>query len=192
MKEVERPQTDQHNESNLPGVFLVGEVIGAALIKKAVNQGDQTVRYIGNRKPRIAEAQYDVIIVGAGPGGLAAGLEAKRLGLRYLILERESIASTIQNYPRDKAVLAEPVLLSIYGLLPMMDAKKETLVGLWEDIVRKSDLQVNIREEVTEVKKVDNLFTVTTVKGSYQAAYVVLATGTRGNPRKIVGSVRCV
>ncbi len=185
VKEVERPQTDQHNESNLPGVFLVGEVIGAALVKKAVNQGDQTIRYIGNRKPRIAEAQYDVIIVGAGPGGLAAGLEAKRLGLRYLILERESIASTIQNYPRDKAVLAEPVLLSIYGLLPMMDAKKEALVSLWEEIVRKSDLQVNVREEVTEVKKVSNLFTVTTVKGSYQGAYVVLATGTRGNPRKI-------
>lgn len=185
VKEVERPQTDQHNESNLPGVFLVGEVIGASLIKKAVNQGDQTVRYIGNRKPRVAEAQYDVIVVGAGPGGLAAGLEAKRLGLRYLILERESIASTIQNYPRDKAVLAEPVLLSIYGLLPMMDAKKETLVDLWEDIVRKSQLQVNVHEEVTEVKKTDNLFTVTTIKGSYQTAYVVLATGTRGNPRKI-------
>lgn len=185
VKEVERPQIDQHNESNLSGVFLVGEVVGAALIKKAVNQGDQTVRYISNRKPRVAEAQYDIIVVGAGPGGLAAGLEAKRLGLRYLILERESIASTIQNYPRDKAVLAEPVLLAIYGLLPMMDAQKETLVGLWEDIVRKSELQVNIREEVTEVKKVNNLFTVTTVKGSYQAAYVILATGTRGNPRKI-------
>ncbi|MGH7966958.1 MAG: NAD(P)-binding domain-containing protein, partial [Candidatus Binatia bacterium] len=185
VREVERAHIDEHNESNLPGMFLVGEVVGAALIKKAVNQGDRAVRYIFNRKPRRAEAPYDVIVVGAGPAGLGAGLEAKRLGLRYLVLERGTLASTIQDYPRDKAVLAEPVMLSQYGLLPMKDAQKESLIAAWEQVVRESQLQLNVREEVTNIQKTDNLFTVTTVKGQYQGAYVILGIGTRGNPRKI-------
>jgi putative YpdA family bacillithiol system oxidoreductase len=186
VRKSERPDVDPNSESlNVPGVFLGGEVLGNALIKKVVNQGGQIVRYIDTRKPRIAEAQYDIIIVGAGPCGLAAGLEAKQRKLRYLVLERESLANTIQNYPRDKAVLAEPVQMAVYGLLPMRDATKEELVVLWEDIVRKENLQVQTHEEVAEVKKNGKLLTVTTNKGSYQAAYVMLALGARGNPRKL-------
>ena len=64
----------------------------------------------------------------------------QRHGLRYLLLERATIASTIRDYPRDKAVLAEPVLLPQYGLLNMMDTKKETLIAEWENVIRtKSD-----------------------------------------------------
>jgi thioredoxin reductase (NADPH) len=186
VRKSERPDIDPNCEShNVPGVFLGGEVLGNALIKKVVNQGGQIVRYIHTRKPLVAEAQYDIIIVGAGPCGLAAGLEAKERGLRYVILERESLANTIQNYPRDKAVLAEPVQMAVYGLLPMKDATKEDLVGLWEDIVRKENLQVKTHEEVTAVKKDGNLLTVTTARGSYQATYVILALGARGNPRKL-------
>ncbi|MGE4089359.1 MAG: NAD(P)-binding domain-containing protein [Candidatus Binatia bacterium] len=186
VRKFERPNIDPNSESNnLPGIFLGGELLGNALIKKVVNQGGQIVRYIDTRKPRVAEAQYDIIIVGAGPCGLAAGLEAKERGLRHLILERESLANTIQNYPRDKAVLAEPVQMAVYGLLPMEDATKEELVALWENIVRKADLKVNTYEEVTAVNKSGNLLTVTTTKGSYQAPYVILALGARGNPRKI-------
>jgi thioredoxin reductase (NADPH) len=77
------------------------------------------------------------------------------------------------------------VLMSVYGLLPMRDITKEALVVPWEEIVRKSDLRVNTREEVTAVTKEGALFTVTTAKGTYVGSDVVLATGTRGNPRKI-------
>ncbi len=186
VRKSERPDIDPNCEShNAPGVFLGGEVLGNALIKKVVNQGGQIVRYIDTRKPRVAEAQYDIVIVGAGPCGLAAGLEAKQRGLRYLVLERESLANTIQNYPRDKAVLAEPVQMAVYGLLPMKDATKEDLVALWEDIVRKENLHLQTQEEVTEVQKDGRLITVTSTKGSYQTAYVILALGARGNPRKL-------
>ncbi|MCS6924559.1 MAG: NAD(P)-binding domain-containing protein, partial [Candidatus Binatia bacterium] len=185
MRDVERPQIDEHSESNIPGLFLAGEVVGAALIKKAVNQGDQVVRYIADRKPRLADVPYDVIIIGAGPAGLGAGLEAKRKGLRYLILERATVASTIRDYPRDKAVLAEPVLLPQYGLLPMKDAQKESLIEAWEQVIRDNGLRINEREEALDIQKTDGLFTVTTPKGTYQGAYVILCIGTRGNPRKL-------
>lgn len=185
VRDVERAQIDEHSESNVPGLFLAGEVVGAALIKKAVNQGDQVVRYIADRKPRLADAPYDVIIIGAGPAGLGAGLEAKRKGLRYLILERATVASTIRDYPRDKAVLAEPVLLPQYGLLPMKDAQKESLIEAWEHVIRDNGLRINEREEALDVRKTNGIFTVTTAKGTYEGAYVVLCIGTRGNPRKL-------
>lgn len=143
------------------------------------------MRYIFTKKPRLADAPYDVIIVGAGPGGLGAGLEAKRLGLRYLILERATIANIIWEYPRDKAVLAEPVLLPLYGLLPVKEVQKEELIAAWEQVVQTTGLQVNEREEVTNITKTNGLFTVTTVKGTYEGAYMILAIGTRGNPRKM-------
>jgi len=183
---VERPEIDEHNEApKIPGIFFAGEVIGAALIKSAINQGNQDVAYIAEKKPKIADAPYDVIIVGAGPAGLGAGLEAKRRSLRYLVLERDTVASTIKNYPRDKAVLAEPVKMPLYGQLPMMDAEKGVLMEVWKTIVKTTSLQVNEFEEVLDVKKKDALLEVTTTKGSYLGANVVLAIGTRGNPRKV-------
>jgi putative YpdA family bacillithiol system oxidoreductase len=183
---VERPEIDDHNEAaKLPGLFFAGEVIGAALIKSAINQGNQDVSYIAEKKPKIADAAYDVLIVGAGPAGLGAGLEAKRRGLRYRIVERDTVASTIKNYPRDKAVLAEPIKMPLYGQLPMMDADKDTLTAVWDTIVKTTQLAVNEFEECLEVKKQGAVFEVTTTKGKYAAANVILAIGTRGNPRKI-------
>ncbi len=185
IRTAERPQIDAHYESNIAGLFLVGEVVGAALIKKAVNQGDQVVRYIAEKKPRVAEVPYDVIIVGAGPAGLGAALHAKKLGLHYLLLERETLASTIQHYPRDKAVLAEPVALPLYGMLPVMEAEKETLIAVWQAVVQTTGLEVHEHEQVTAITKTNETFTVTTRRGMFAGASVILAIGTRGDPRTL-------
>jgi putative YpdA family bacillithiol system oxidoreductase len=160
-------------------------VIGAALIKSAINQGNQNVVHIAEKKPKVADAPFDVIVVGAGPAGLGAGLEAKRRGLKYLVLERDTVASTIKNYPRDKAVLAEPIKMPLYGMLPMMDAEKTTLMEVWKTVVKTTGLQVNEFEEVVDVKRKGGLIEVTTVKSKHLGANVILAIGTRGNPRKL-------
>jgi thioredoxin reductase/NAD-dependent dihydropyrimidine dehydrogenase PreA subunit len=185
-RSVERPEIDEHNEAKkIQGLFFAGEVIGAALIKSAINQGADCAKFIGEKKPKIADAQYDVVIIGAGPAGLGAGLEAKKRNLRYLILERGNVAQTIQDYPRDKAVLAEPIKMPLYGQLPMMDAQKEVLIATWQAIVKTTQLVVNEHEEATDVQKKGALLEVTSNKAKYLAANVVLAIGTRGDPRKL-------
>ncbi|MGH7896887.1 MAG: NAD(P)-binding domain-containing protein, partial [Candidatus Binatia bacterium] len=184
---VERPEIDEHNEApKLPGLFFAGEVIGAALIKSAINQGNQDVAYIADKKKGGA-APYDVIVVGAGPAGLGAGLEAKKRNLKFLMLERDTVASTIRNYPRDKAVLAEPIKMPLYGQLPMVDADKDTLIAMWNAVVNTTKLSEHVKEgeEVLDIKKKDNALEVKTNKGTYTAANVILAIGTRGNPRKL-------
>ena len=187
VREYERAKVTIQNESeDRPGIFLVGEVIGAPLIKTSVNQGDFAVRYIVTNKPRIAAAPYDVIIVGAGPAGLGAGLRAKESGLRYLILERTTIASSIRDYPREKPVLAEPVGLPMYGDLPVKTQDKDSLIKAWEDVIQGAQLAVHERQEVTDVTKTNGLYTVTTAQGEdYAAACVILAIGARSNPRKL-------
>jgi putative YpdA family bacillithiol system oxidoreductase len=187
VREYERAKVTIQNESeDRPGIFLVGEVIGAPLIKTSVNQGDFAVRYIVTNKPRFAAAPYDVIIVGAGPAGLGAGLRAKESALRYLILERTTIASSIRDYPRDKPVLAEPVGLPMYGDLPVKTQDKDSLIKAWEDVIQGAQLEIHERQEVTDVTKTNGLYTVTTAQGEdYAAAYVILAIGARSNPRKL-------
>jgi NAD-dependent dihydropyrimidine dehydrogenase PreA subunit len=166
VRTVERPDTDEHLEAKpVPGLFFVGEVIGAALIKSAVNQGADVIRHIQKKKRTVAGADYDVIVVGAGPGGLGAALEAKSSGLRYLAIERDTIASTIRAYPRDKAVLAEPIKVPLYGKLPMMDAEKDELIAVWDAVVKTTGLVVQEHEEVTDVRRDGEVLVVKTPKG---------------------------
>jgi NAD-dependent dihydropyrimidine dehydrogenase PreA subunit len=69
---VELPHVSQNFESNIPGVYIAGELGGMGLIKNAVEQGKQAVENFSRKKPARGNAQYDLIIVGAGPAGISA------------------------------------------------------------------------------------------------------------------------
>ncbi|MBK6685556.1 MAG: NAD(P)-binding domain-containing protein [Deltaproteobacteria bacterium] len=182
------PDTDPNGQSNVPGLYLVGEASGDALIKVAINSGKKAIDHLvkelqpGGAPPGVV----DVIIAGSGPSGLSAALTAKAAGLSYLLLDKGTIASTIQNYPRHKVVMAEPAHIPLFGDLWLKDTTKEELIEKWNTIITQTGLDVRTGEEVKGVEKgPDGVFTVTTSKGKHQARRVVLATGTRGAPRKI-------
>ncbi|HEU4787207.1 MAG TPA: 4Fe-4S dicluster domain-containing protein, partial [Gemmatimonadaceae bacterium] len=88
------PQLDANFETNVPGLYIVGELGGRALIKNAVNEGrvaaEHIVKVMARRRAQSgehAEGVVDVVIVGSGPSGLSAGLVAHRAGIDYLLLE---------------------------------------------------------------------------------------------------------
>ncbi|MFO0729208.1 MAG: NAD(P)-binding domain-containing protein [Myxococcota bacterium] len=181
------PWTDLEHRTNVPGLFLTGEATGTALIKLAINSGRKAVEVasqeIGDgRGGEIA----DVIIVGAGPAGLSAGLTAQEMGLNYLMFDKGHFATTINSYPRHKVVMAEPMHIPLFGNLWLKDTTKEELIGHWKEIIEKTGLVIQSNEQVSDVQRqADGSFEVTTVKGKYRAKKVVLATGTRGSPRKL-------
>ena len=184
MQTMELPMYDTNLETNVHGIYLAGEVTGKALIKVAINQGKQVVDAILKSDPEKG-LQYDVIVVGAGPAGTSAALAAKAEGLKVLVLEQGTQANTIRNYPRQKFVMAEPVMIPVYGPLWMEDTSKESLLERWQQIISSTALAIQEEEKVLRVVKTDGHFVVHTTKGEYQGARVVLAIGKRGSPRKL-------
>jgi thioredoxin reductase (NADPH) len=132
-----------------------------------------------------ADDIYDIAIVGSGPAGVSAGLEALRLGLNYVVLEQGSFADSIRKYPRHKVLLAEPVTMPLYGNLWIADASKESLLEKWEEILEETSLNVQTGARVTDVSREDDRFRVETDIGPFTARSVVLAMGRRGTPRKL-------
>ncbi len=183
-RSADLPVLDENYETNVKGVFIVGELGGIGLIKNAVSQGKAAVEYIASKKSD-HQAEYDVAIVGAGPAGLAAGLMAKDKNLRYIILEQSDIGGTILHYPRAKIVMTAPVELPFWGKLKLTDVSKEALLDIWEKIIGKANLDVRTNERVTDIEKIDASFKIVTTTLQTTAQTVVLALGRRGTPRKL-------
>ncbi|MAT40321.1 MAG: hypothetical protein CL946_12035 [Ectothiorhodospiraceae bacterium] len=183
----QRPEVDKNLESNVKGLFVVGDLAGAPVIKLAMEQGYQVIEHISAlKKPKAAgEDTYDVIIIGAGAAGLNAALAAKDKEMSCLLLEKEKIANTIENFPEGKWVYAEPDETPPKGKLWLDGATKETLIQRWNQIVEENGLNIHTNEGVVSVQRNDRVFTVETERDTYKASYVILATGQRGNPRKL-------
>lgn len=184
------PALTAEYETSIHNLFIAGELGGLALIKNAVNQGRECIDVIASRlgsaPARDARsAEFDVIIIGAGPAGISASLRSAELSLRALTLERETIGGTVSKYPRQKVVMTSPVELPLYGKISRMRLSKEELLEIWESIVRRSDLNIRTGECVQTVQHDSGVFSVTTGMGSYSARAVVLAMGRSGTPRKL-------
>ncbi|MCZ6775755.1 MAG: NAD(P)-binding domain-containing protein [Ignavibacteria bacterium] len=184
----ERPLLKKHNESNISGFFIIGDLAGAPVIKYAMAQGYDVIEHIASLPSAIGGSDSDlndVVIIGAGAAGLNAALQAKERGMRYLVLEKEQIANTIENFPEGKWVYAEPDSQPAKGKLWLDGATKEDLTKRWHQIIDENHLNIHNNEGVTKCEKKDGIFHINTTKGSYQSKRVVLATGQRGNPRKL-------
>ncbi|MDZ7268210.1 MAG: NAD(P)-binding domain-containing protein [candidate division KSB1 bacterium] len=184
----ERPLLDKHHESNIAGLYVVGDLAGAPVIKYAMAQGYEVIEHIAALPQAIGGSDpglYDVIVIGAGAAGLNAALQAAERGMRYLLLEKEKIANTIENFPEGKYVYAEPDSQPPKGKLWLDGATKEDLIRRWHEIIAHNRLNVHTEEGVTGLEKRDGIFWVKTAKAVYRSKRVVLATGQRGNPRRL-------
>jgi len=184
-----RPALRKNNESNIPGLYIIGDLAGAPVIKLAMAQGFEVIEHIAakpNAKSNDAGV-YDLLVIGAGAAGLNAALAAKEKGLRCVLLEKSKIANTIENFPEGKWVYAEPDSSPPKGKLWLDGARKEDLLKRWNQIVADNQLDLRAEEGLkTLAKQADGSFLLTSEKGNtFRARRVILATGQRGNPRKL-------
>lgn len=181
---VDIPDVNPEFESNVEGIFIAGELGGMGLIRNAIRQGTQAIDTIAKR-PRPA-AELDVLIVGAGPAGIAASLAAQQHGLRYQTIEQEdSLGGTTYHYPRNKLVMTAPMKLPLVGEIKVREISKEQLMDIWQGILDKVRPAIRFGERMEDVLLQDGGFLVKTSRGSYRAANLLLAIGRRGTPRKL-------
>lgn len=132
--------------------------------------------------------QLDVLIVGGGPIGIACGLEAKKKGLNYLIIEKGPIVNSLFNYPVNMQFFSSSERLEI-AEIPFISKeakpKRNEALEYYRRIVTSNNLNIRLFEKVTEVGKDGDLFFVTTEKGNYKALNVIVATGFYDLPNKI-------
>ena len=183
----ERPFLKKHNQSNISGLYVIGDLAGAPVIKFAMAHGFEVIEHIASQSDGIGHNDdiLDVLIVGAGAAGLNATLQAAERKMIYLCIEKDRIANTIVNFPEGKWVYAEPDSKPPKGKLWLDGATKEDLLKRWQQIIDDNDLKVNLEEELISAEKHEGIFNVVTSKNQYRAKRIVLATGQRGNPRKL-------
>jgi putative YpdA family bacillithiol system oxidoreductase len=181
---VDIPHVRETFETNIEGIYIAGELGGMGLIRNAVTQGRQAAQSVARNRSR-DPASLDVLIVGAGPAGLAAALQAHKDGLRYAIIDQDDMGGTILSYPRQKLVMTQPVEIPLYGRFTRREVLKEELLELWRDIVARTGVEVRTYERLETVTRPNGYFDITTTKGTYTARNVLLAIGRRGTPRKL-------
>lgn len=178
------PQVNPNFETNVPGIFIAGELGGMGLIRKSVAQGKQAIESI--RKLKAKPNQLDVAIIGAGPAGMAAGLAAMHHKMRFVLIDQEeSLGGAVFHYPRNKIVMASTMELPMVGTVKMGELSKEALLEFWNGVIKKTGLKVQFRERMEKINKVDKGFEVVTSSTTYQARAVLLSIGRRGTPRKL-------
>lgn len=206
----ELPQLSSRRESNVRGLYVVGDLADAPIIKIALKQGYDLGIELAEElsaSPRAAD-DFDVVIAGAGPAGIGAALALDERGCRYILLERERPFETIQNFPKGKLIFSEPRAVENPANLWFEDSAKEDLVARWEEALNERKLVIRQPEAVLNIERDGDGFVITTRVGEsgimdgcpsapppgadtpgasnrYRARRVILATGRRGSVRRL-------
>jgi thioredoxin reductase (NADPH) len=183
---VDLPHVNQNFETNVPGIFIAGELGGMGLIKNSVSQGKQAVDNIAKSITKNHDAAYDLIIVGAGPAGISASLAAKKYQLKSLVLEQDTLGGTVFTFPRSKVVMTSPMDLPLHGKVKLFETSKADLLELWKMVITKYDITIKEKSKVEIIVSENNFFKISTLAGEqFTAKTVLLSIGRRGTPRKL-------
>ncbi|MCB0752398.1 MAG: NAD(P)-binding domain-containing protein, partial [Ignavibacteriae bacterium] len=191
--EVEKyPEIDANGETSVKGIYIVGDLTGIPLLKLAAESGKETInRILADEKFKKQKTSnnnqdvFDIVIIGAGPAGIAAGLEAQKQNLNFIILESTKKFSTIINFPKGKPIYAEPTDYEQKSDLKISDGIKESLLEELESQIQDKHLPITEGTYVTKIEDENNVFSVITDKKNYKALRVIIAIGKSGNSRTL-------
>ncbi|MBM7651464.1 YpdA family putative bacillithiol disulfide reductase [Neobacillus cucumis] len=127
----------------------------------------------------------EIIIIGGGPCGLAAAIALQEIGKQPLIIEKGNVVNSIYHYPTHQTFFSTSEKLEIGGFPFVTEhykPKRNQALVYYREVVKRKQLRINAFETVLEVSKEKELFQVKTDKGTYQTAYVVVATGYYDHP----------
>jgi thioredoxin reductase/ferredoxin len=191
---VDIPRLNSNYETNVPGLYIAGELGGMGLIRNAIKQGYLAATHAIDKVTASAKAlssdaptDTDILIVGAGPAGLGAALTAISQKKSYICIDQNSFGGTVFNFPRQKVVMSHPAQLPIVGEMKFKQNKatKEEVLAYWDDVRKKTGFKIRENVKFENLEGRDGHFMVTTSAGVISAKKVILAMGVRGSPRRL-------
>ncbi len=183
---VDLPHVNEEYETNVPGIYIAGELGGMGLIKNSVEQGQAAIENLVKSGIEKDDSTYDLIIVGAGPAGISASLTAKKYNLKFLTLEQDTLGGTVFTFPRSKIVMTAPMDLPLYGKVKLFDTSKAELLDIWNAALSKNNITIREKTKVEGIIVDNGNFNVITLQGEeFKTKHVLLAIGRRGTPRKL-------
>ena len=129
--------------------------------------------------------QEEVIIVGAGPCGLACAIALQNIGINPLVIEKGNVVNALYNFPTHQTFYSSSDKLEIGGVPFVNENRKPTRIqalAYYREVVKRKQVRVNAFEEVYSVEKTDGGFLIRTSKGDYWTKYAVIATGYYDHP----------
>jgi thioredoxin reductase (NADPH) len=182
---VDIPHVKADFETNVKGIYIAGELGGMGLVRNAAEQGKQAVAAIAKSLKGSPRQGLDLLIVGAGPAGIASSLAAKKAKLRFVTIDQDSLGGTIAHFPRNKVVMTQPVHLPLVGKVNFREASKETLLAFWQGVVDKHKIDIKFGRRLENIQREGSGFLVKTTDGHYKPKKVLLCLGRRGTPRRL-------
>lgn len=181
------PELRENYETSVPGIYCIGDLTGIPLIKLAAESGYQVIEML-KRDKRFTPGKsvdYDLIICGAGPAGIAAAIEAKKEGWKVLILEAATPFNTIKNFPAGKPIYVTPADTPFESALPFHDGTKESLLEEYNAILSSENPPIKTGTSVVSILQRGAIFEVQTNKELYRTQKVLVAIGSSGNARRL-------
>jgi thioredoxin reductase/NAD-dependent dihydropyrimidine dehydrogenase PreA subunit len=179
------PDVGPDFQTNVPGIYIAGELGGMGLIRNAIEQGRQAIAYITAKRTPRQDSVLDVVIVGAGPAGFSASLAAMEQKLRFATIEQDSFGGMVSHYPRGKLVMAGTAHLPLVGKINFGNTSKEELLAYWQKVQHDTRVPISFKERVIAINRDGESFRIQTSAREIQARNVLLAIGRRGTPRQL-------
>ncbi len=132
-------------------------------------------------------ADFQIGIIGAGPAGLSAALQAAKSGLSHIVLETaDKPAQTIRHYQKNKWVMAEPAILPLRSALPFQADSREMVLESWDKALKSTPINLRCNSELIEITGQKFSFNLHLKSGEIiSVEQIVLAIGMQGNLRKL-------
>ena len=186
------PRTHEDGSTNVPGLYIVGDLTGVPLLKFSAHTGARAVQTIVTdpafaRRDTSDGQVLDLAIIGGGVSGFAAAREAQKHGLRFKLFEAAEPFSTIANFPKAKPIYTYPTDMTPAGDLQFHE-KAGVKEGLIEDL-HDQTLRAGIEPVIARIERVERrggVFELVIPKGGPVRAHrVVVGIGRSGNFRKL-------
>lgn len=133
---------------------------------------------------------YDIAIIGAGPGGIAASIEANKAGIAKVVLFEKSNehSSTIRKFYKDGKRVDKDYkgqIVDLRGSIPFKDTDKEGYLAMFDELLKENNIEPKYSTDIEKVVKKDGYFEISSTNNEvFQARFVIIAIGKMGQPNK--------